>query len=227
MASPVRPEASSRVACCCQLSCWRRTSVISAPPWRSWIARNAAPASTACSCCGSPTSTTLAPASAAWESTRSICRVPTMPASSMTSTSREVSRSRPCDQPCSRLAIVREPMPEPFSRPSAAIPDKVAPRTLRPALSQARALHGARRPAYLLSGLLECGACGGVYAIVVGDRYGCAGHHRGRSCTDGRTIRREELERRDHRSARVGGQDQGGGCGLYGAHQPREPRATY
>src|SRR3546814_2085937 len=35
---------------------------------------------------------------------------------------------------------------------------------------------------YLLSGLLECGVCGGVYAIVVGDRYGCAGHHRGRTC---------------------------------------------
>src|SRR3546814_16353668 len=49
---------------------------------------------------------------------------------------------------------------------------------------------------YLLSGLLECGVCGGVYAIVVGDRYGCAGHHRGRSCANGRTIRREELERR-------------------------------
>src|SRR3546814_3258292 len=62
--------------------------------------------------------------------------------------------------------------------------------------AQARALHGARRPAYLLSGLLECGVCGGVYAIVVGDRYGCAGHHRGRSCANGRTIRREELERR-------------------------------
>jgi DNA invertase Pin-like site-specific DNA recombinase len=62
--------------------------------------------------------------------------------------------------------------------------------------AQARALHGARRPAYLLSGLLECGVCGGVYAIVVGDRYGCAGHHRGRACTNGRTIRREVLERR-------------------------------
>ena len=36
----------------------------------------------------SPTSTTLAPASAAWDSTRSNWRVPTMPASSITSTSR-------------------------------------------------------------------------------------------------------------------------------------------
>ena len=62
--------------------------------------------------------------------------------------------------------------------------------------AQARSLSAARRPAYLLSGLLECGVCGGAYAIVVNDRYGCTGHHRGRSCTNGRTIRREEIERR-------------------------------
>jgi len=62
--------------------------------------------------------------------------------------------------------------------------------------AQARSLSAARRPAYLLSGLLECAVCGGAYAIVVNDRYGCAGHHRGRSCTNGRTIRREEIERR-------------------------------
>lgn len=62
--------------------------------------------------------------------------------------------------------------------------------------AQARALHGARRPAYLLSGLLECGVCGGTYAIVVGDRYGCVGRHRSRTCTNSRTIRRDELEHR-------------------------------
>ena len=62
--------------------------------------------------------------------------------------------------------------------------------------AQARALLNARRPAYLLSGLLECGTCGGTYAIVVSDRYGCVGHHRSRTCPNSRTIRREELERR-------------------------------
>ena len=62
--------------------------------------------------------------------------------------------------------------------------------------AQARALLNARRPAYLLSGLLECGICGGTYAIVVGDRYGCVGHHRGRTCSNSRTITRVELERR-------------------------------
>jgi len=62
--------------------------------------------------------------------------------------------------------------------------------------AQSRSAQGLRRPAYLLSGLLECGACSGTYAIVVGDRYGCVGHHRSRSCSNNRTIRREELERR-------------------------------
>lgn len=62
--------------------------------------------------------------------------------------------------------------------------------------AQARAMHRARRPAYLFSGRLECGVCGGTYAIVVDDRYGCVGHHRSRSCTNSRTIRRAELERR-------------------------------
>ncbi len=61
-ASAVRPVASSRVASRCQSSRCRRTAVISRAPCRSASARNAAPASIACSCSGSPTSTTLAPA---------------------------------------------------------------------------------------------------------------------------------------------------------------------
>ena len=62
--------------------------------------------------------------------------------------------------------------------------------------AQSRSAQGLRRPAYLLSGLLECGTCGGTYAVVVGDRYGCGGHHRSRICSNSRTIRREEIERR-------------------------------
>ncbi|WP_338426374.1 recombinase family protein [Sphingopyxis kveilinensis] len=62
--------------------------------------------------------------------------------------------------------------------------------------AQSRSAQGLRRPAYLLSGLLECGTCGGTYAVVVGDRYGCVGHHRRGSCTNNRTIRRGDLERR-------------------------------
>ena len=52
-----------------------------------------------------------------------------MPASSITRTSRAVSPSRPCCQPCSRLAIVRDAMPDPLSRFSAAMPDNATPRT--------------------------------------------------------------------------------------------------
>ncbi len=62
--------------------------------------------------------------------------------------------------------------------------------------AQSRSAQGLRRPAYLLSGLLECGTCGGTYTVVVGDRYGCVGHHRRKTCTNNRTIRREQLERR-------------------------------
>lgn len=62
--------------------------------------------------------------------------------------------------------------------------------------AQKRALHDARRPAYLLSGLLECGVCGERYAIVVTERYGCVGRYRRGTCTNNRTIKRAELERR-------------------------------
>lgn len=54
----------------------------------------------------------------------------------------------------------------------------------------------AHRPAYLLSGLLDCGTCGGHYAIVVSDRYGCIGHHRSRACSNCRMIRQKEPEQR-------------------------------
>src|SRR3546814_7258347 len=52
------------------------------------------------------------------------------------------------------------------------------------------------RKRHLLSGLLTCGACGGSYAILVKDRYGCSNHYRRGACTNGHTIRREEIEAR-------------------------------
>jgi site-specific DNA recombinase len=91
------------------------------------------------------------------------------------------------------LRIVSDEMWQAAKRQQAALAERHA--GIREA-AQARALLNARRPAYLLSGLLECGICGDNYAIVVGDRYGCIGHHRGRSCSNGRTIRREVLEAR-------------------------------
>jgi hypothetical protein len=88
------------------------------------------------SCSTSPTSTTLAPRFSASEMTLSICRVPIIPASSITSTSLGDSSWRRCPHWCSRLAMVREAMPEPCSRFSAAMPDSAAPCTRYPARSQ-------------------------------------------------------------------------------------------
>jgi len=62
--------------------------------------------------------------------------------------------------------------------------------------ARARRFNQARRPAFLLSGLLTCGVCGGKYGIVVNDRYGCLNHHRRSTCGNGRTIRRAPIEGR-------------------------------
>src|SRR6266436_9847203 len=62
--------------------------------------------------------------------------------------------------------------------------------------ARAERLNRLRRPAFLLSGLLTCGCCGGKYGIVVNDRYGCLGHFRKGMCDNGRTIRRDDIERR-------------------------------
>jgi len=62
--------------------------------------------------------------------------------------------------------------------------------------ARAKRLNRLRRPAFLLSGLLTCGCCGTRYGIVVNDRYGCLGHFRKGTCDNGRTIRRDDIERR-------------------------------
>src|SRR3546814_16209459 len=93
--------------------------------------------------------------------------------------------------------------------------------------AQSRSVQGLRRPAYLLSGLLECGTCGGTYAVVVGDRYGCVGHHRSRSCINNRTIRREALECRALAgiAERLGAADTSEAAGAaYAEHIHRENR---
>jgi DNA invertase Pin-like site-specific DNA recombinase len=56
--------------------------------------------------------------------------------------------------------------------------------------------HLLRRPVHLLSGLLECGVCGGKIGGVMSDRYGCINHHRRSICANNRTIKRALLERR-------------------------------
>ncbi|MGK6317946.1 recombinase family protein [Sphingomonas sp. DT-204] len=62
--------------------------------------------------------------------------------------------------------------------------------------AQASRMHLARRPVHLLSGLVECGVCGGKVGVVVHDRYGCLNHHRRHICDNSKTIRREILEHR-------------------------------
>lgn len=65
-------------------------------------------------------------------------------------------------------------------------------------------LNASHRPSYLLSGLLECAECGGPYAIMGKDRYGCTNHKKrlpieelgGACCSNQKTIIRQELEDR-------------------------------
>ena len=62
--------------------------------------------------------------------------------------------------------------------------------------ARAQRMNGLRRPAFLLSGLITCGCCGGKYGIVVNDRYGCLNHFRKGVCDNGRTVRRDAIEHR-------------------------------
>ena len=58
------------------------------------------------------------------------------------------------------------------------------------------ALNRAHRRRFLLSGLLECGACGAGYTIMGKDRYGCAGRRSTGTCMNSRTVTRQEIEAR-------------------------------
>jgi site-specific DNA recombinase len=52
----------------------------------------------------------------------------------------------------------------------------------------------ARRPRYLLSGLLRCGACGGGYSKISQSHYGCSTARNKGTCRNLLTLRRDELE---------------------------------
>jgi site-specific DNA recombinase len=58
------------------------------------------------------------------------------------------------------------------------------------------ALNRAHRRKYLLSGLLECGVCGGGFTIIDAANYGCATHRSKGTCSNDLKVRRDELERR-------------------------------
>jgi site-specific DNA recombinase len=52
----------------------------------------------------------------------------------------------------------------------------------------------ARRPRYLLSGLLKCGVCGGGYSMSGANRYGCSTAINKGTCSNKLTIRRDDVE---------------------------------
>ena len=52
----------------------------------------------------------------------------------------------------------------------------------------------ARRPAYLLTGLLRCGACGGGCSMVSAQHYGCSNARNRATCDNRLVIRRDALE---------------------------------
>ncbi|TAU85100.1 hypothetical protein ELI07_17935 [Rhizobium leguminosarum] len=65
-------------------------------------------------------------------------------------------------------------------------------------------LNRTHRPTYLLSGMLECAECGGSYAIMAKERYGCSNQKSklpvdglgGACCSNQKTILRKNLEDR-------------------------------
>jgi site-specific DNA recombinase len=57
-------------------------------------------------------------------------------------------------------------------------------------------LNTVRRPKSLLSGLIYCGCCGSPYSLRGSNRFVCSAHVANGSCSNSRTILREELERR-------------------------------
>ena len=52
----------------------------------------------------------------------------------------------------------------------------------------------ARRPRYLLSGLIKCGACGGGFSMNGANRYACSTAHNKGTCSNRLSIRRDTLE---------------------------------
>jgi DNA invertase Pin-like site-specific DNA recombinase len=75
--------------------------------------------------------------------------------------------------------------------------------TVREEIFEARAetatgtgLETGRRPRHILSGLLACVCCGANYMMMSDSRYGCSAARNRGTCTNRKTIRREEVETR-------------------------------
>jgi len=115
-------------------------------------------------------------------------------------TGRTVSRANPESEwvrvEVPQLRIVNDDLWQAVKQRQEALVEQYKPTVVGVLAAQASRMHLARRPAYLLSGLLECGLCGGKVGVVVHDRYGCLNHHRRHICGNSRTIRRDTLEQR-------------------------------
>ncbi|WP_352515820.1 MULTISPECIES: zinc ribbon domain-containing protein [unclassified Mesorhizobium] len=57
-------------------------------------------------------------------------------------------------------------------------------------------LHHRRRPKHMFSGLVRCGCCGASYTVKNRNQLACAAHREKGTCTNNRTIRVGELEKR-------------------------------
>jgi site-specific DNA recombinase len=62
--------------------------------------------------------------------------------------------------------------------------------------ARAKALDATHRPNWFLSGLMVCGVCNGPYTARGHDRFGCKHHRLHHSCSNDRTIARDEIEER-------------------------------
>ena len=58
------------------------------------------------------------------------------------------------------------------------------------------ALNRLHRKQHVLSGILRCGCCGGNMSITGAGRYGCSSYRASRTCSNSRSIPREEIEER-------------------------------
>lgn len=57
-------------------------------------------------------------------------------------------------------------------------------------------LHKRRRPKHMFSGLVRCGCCGAAYTIKSQDQLACTAHRERGTCSNNRTVRVPDLERR-------------------------------
>ncbi|MFT4077520.1 MAG: recombinase family protein, partial [Asticcacaulis sp.] len=113
------------------------------------------------------------------------------------STGRRVSRMNPKEEwivsDVPHLRIIDQHVWDAAKKRQVGIREKSAPQRDGLKGRMAPTLCHLRKPKWLLSGLLVCGACGGSYTMRGKDKYGCSNRMIG-TCTNGRTVRQSTLE---------------------------------